>query len=105
MKPVKQYMLRMPDEVAALVRNLHPQIKSSIKFALKMILEDPFCGKSLKEELKGLKSYRVKRYRIIYRISRDGIIEVVTIGPRRHIYEDTFRIISQQKEAKSEGIK
>jgi len=61
-----------------------------------MLAADPHCGKMLREELAGLRSLRVKNMRIIYRLSGKGIVEVVTIGPRRTIYEETFRIISEQ---------
>ena len=53
-------------------------------------------GKSLKDELEGLRSYRISRFRIIYRISANQIIEVVAIGPRQPIYEETYRIIKKE---------
>ena len=60
------------------------------------IQKEPEAGKSLKEELEGLKSYRVGRFRIIYRISTKKIIEIVAIGPRKTIYEETFRMIKKK---------
>jgi mRNA interferase RelE/StbE len=59
-------------------------------------LDDPACGKALKEELDGLRSYRFKRFRIIYRIGSRSI-DILAIGPRRSIYEETFRIISREE--------
>jgi mRNA interferase RelE/StbE len=47
------------------------------------------------EELAGLRSFRVSSFRIIYRIKDIGQIELVAIGPRERIYEDTFRIIQK----------
>jgi len=92
------YLLRVPDEVASLIRGLHPLIKSQIRTALQNILEDPHCGKSLKEELHGMKSYKVKKYRIIYRIvCKNMELEVIAVGPRRNIYEETFKIISKEE--------
>lgn len=91
----KKYSLCVPDAVAELVRCLHPQLKAGIKAALKNILDDPACGKALKDELDGLRSYRFKRFRIIYKIATEGIT-IVAIGPRRYIYEETFRIISRE---------
>jgi mRNA interferase RelE/StbE len=93
------YLLRVPDAIASLIQSLHPQIKSHVKLALKAILEDPHCGKALKEELHGLRSYRVKKYRIIYRIvSQKKEMEIIAIGPRRNIYEETFKIISRSQQ-------
>ena len=95
------YLLRVPDEVVSLIRGLHPLIKSQIRTALQKILEDPHCGKSLKEELHGLRSYRVKKYRIIYRIIRKNMeLEIIAVGPRRNIYEETFKIISKEESKK-----
>lgn len=62
-----------------------------------MILADPHCSKILREELTGLRTFRVKRMRIVYRIAGPQIIEVVVIGPRHKIYEETFRIISRRE--------
>jgi mRNA interferase RelE/StbE len=87
--------LLVPDEVAELVRRLHPQLKAGIKTALRDILDNPACGKALKDELDGLRSYRFKRFRIIYRIATGGI-DIVAIGPRRYIYKETFLIISRE---------
>lgn len=93
----KEHKIRVSDETAGLIKGLHPQIKRRVKSALKMILSDPDIGKSLKDELKGLKSYQVGRFRIIYRLSSRGIVEIVAVGPRRIIYELTYRIIRKEK--------
>jgi mRNA-degrading endonuclease RelE of RelBE toxin-antitoxin system len=60
-----------------------------------MILADPGIGKSLLDELAGLRSLRVGRFRIIYRIAPSHIIEVIAIGPRNSIYEETYRLIKK----------
>jgi hypothetical protein len=60
-------------------------------------LTDPDIGKPLKDEHKGLNSYRVGRFRIIYRLSSKGTIEIVAIGPRRIIYELTYRLVRKEK--------
>jgi transcriptional regulator of heat shock response len=39
---------------------------------------------------------RKKRVRIIYRISKSGVIDIVAIGPRRMIYEENFRLVKRQ---------
>jgi len=98
MTPVEEkFILRVPDDIASVLRKLHPVIKSHIRFGLSRILEKPYCGKALKEKLHGLRSYKIKRYRIIYRINPEKQhIEIVAIGPRRIIYEETFRILSHE---------
>lgn len=94
LSPGRKNTIRIPDDVAELVRHSHPQLKARIKAAFKEILDDPTCGKVLKDEREGLRSYRLTRFRIIYRIGRRSL-EIVAIGPRRFIYEETFRLISK----------
>ena len=91
------YKLKIPDEIADLIKNLHPDLKNRGKAALKAILHDPYSGKALKDELKGLRSFKVRRFRLIYRISSHRIIEIIAIGPRKNIYEETFILISKNK--------
>ena len=88
--------LRVPDGVVALIRGCHPQLKRKIRAGLRHILTEPDSGKSLKEALEGLKSYRISRFRIIYRISSKQIIDIVAIGPRKNIYEETYKIIKKE---------
>jgi mRNA interferase RelE/StbE len=83
--------LRIPDDVAALIRGLHPSIKRKVRAALAAIIDAPENGKALKDELAGLRSYRLGNLRIVYRLAKGRAIEVVAVGPRRHIYEDTYR--------------
>lgn len=94
-KARKQNRLRLPDETADFIGSLHPAIKRKVKAALKTILSDPDAGKSLRDELKGLRSCRVGRFRIIYRNPSKGVIDIVAIGPRKIIYEETYRRVKR----------
>lgn len=89
--------LRVPVPVQALIRHLHPDLKRKVRSALTDILERPECGKSLKGELQSLWSLRVGRHRIIYRPDQAGA-DIVAIGPRRTIYEDTSRRLSRARQ-------
>jgi len=89
--------LRVPDEVAALVRSMHPRLKKKIRASFELILNEPQAGKALKEEFAGLRSFRVGRYRVIYRVSDRKELTIVAVGPRERIYEDTFLLISKLK--------
>ena len=90
-----QHKLYVPDSVASLIRSLHPQLKKKVRASLETILSDPAAGKELQEELIGLRSFRVSRYRVIYRISTGRRIEIVAIGPRERIYEETYRMMQK----------
>jgi mRNA interferase RelE/StbE len=81
--------LRIPDDVARLIRTLHPAIKKKVRAALETIVSAPITGRALKEELAGLRSYRIGKLRIVYPLVGDQTVEVVAIGPRRYIYEET----------------
>ena len=91
-----QLKLRVPVKIVTLIRGCHPKLKRKIRAGLRHIVTEPESGKSLKDELEGLKSYRISRFRIIYRISSKKIIDVVAIGPRKTIYEETYRIIKKE---------
>jgi len=91
----KTYKLRVPDSVADLIRGLHPYLKKKIKSSLKIILSNPEEGKPLRDELAGLKSFRVSRFRIVYRV-RKNVVEIVAIGPRERIYEETFLLLKRE---------
>ena len=93
----KTYKVRVPDHIASLIKGMHPNLKKRIRAALEEILNDPHCGKALKEELGGLRSFRVKRFRIIYKVSSKSEIIIVALGPRKSIYEETFRIIQKRE--------
>ena len=98
-KTLPKHKLRVTDEVAKLVRKMHPDLKKKVKASLKAILSDPNSGKILKDELAGLRTFRVSRFRIIYQCSQDKEVEIVAIGPRESIYEVSFRIINKLKKS------
>lgn len=89
------YKLRVSDEVREMLAGLHPELKRKVKFALKTILSDPQSGKSLKNNLKGLNSFKIGRFRIVYRVATGRIIEIVAIGPRKRIYEETYLLVKK----------
>ncbi len=91
------YRLRVPGEVARLIRSLHPHLKKKLKATLQALLSNPHSGKALKEELAGLRSLRVSRFRIIYRMRGAKQIEIVAVGPRERIYEETFKLIKKEQ--------
>jgi len=95
MKPIL-HTLRMPEEIASLIRGMHPELKKKIKAGLKAIMEGPHTGKILRDELAGLRSMRVSKLRIIYRVSKKEIA-IVAVGPRIRIYDETYRLLQKEK--------
>jgi len=88
--------LQLPADTAFLIRGLHPELKRKVRTALDHILGNPSVGKALKEELAGLRSYRVGRIRIICRSTTGDVVELVALGPRSTIYEETLRLVRKQ---------
>ena len=79
-----------------MVRRLHPDLKRKVRASLAAIARDPHVGKSLRDEFEGLRSLRVGRFHIVYGIAgRDRTVDIVAIGPRARIYEETLRLIDR----------
>ena len=87
------YKLVVPADIRELIRTMHPSVKKKVKSSLKMILSGLHAGEALMDELAGLRGLRVSSFRIIYRIKDPERIELVAMGPRGRIYEQTFRIL------------
>lgn len=95
MAPVP-HRLRVPDDIARLIRGMHPDLKRRTRTSLETILADPSSGKALREQLSGLRSFRVGTFRIVYRVT-GNIVEIVAVGPRERIYEETYRLLRRGK--------
>jgi mRNA interferase RelE/StbE len=93
--------LNVPAEIAGLIRSLNPDLKKKVKSSLRIILNEPGAGKALKDELAGLMSFRVGKFRIIYRVSSGNVIDLVAVGPRVRIYEETYRILRKEMAEKA----
>ncbi len=79
----------IPSHVAEAIRSLHPDLKRSIKSAVRAIASDPECGEPLLRELDGLWKYRVRRFRIVYAIDRKArTIRLMAVGHRQSVYEE-----------------
>jgi len=90
------FKIRFTPEAARLFSKLHPENKKLIKLALYELSQAPYSGQDLQEELSGFKSYRSKKYRILYRVNKDEyIIDVYYIGHRKDVYEQFRRLLNQ----------
>ena len=89
--------LKLTEQTAALIRGLHPEIKKKIRAGIDTIMCNPGAGKPLKQELAGLCSFRVGRFRIIYRVESKKVIALVAVGPRATIYKETYRLLMRDK--------
>ncbi|MBI5582966.1 MAG: type II toxin-antitoxin system RelE/ParE family toxin [Deltaproteobacteria bacterium] len=90
---MKKISVRFTPEAAQCISRLHPNHKRIIREALDELRQDPYAGDDLQDELAEFKSYKPKRFRIIYSVDDDSkIIQVFHVGHRRDVY-DQFRLL------------
>jgi mRNA-degrading endonuclease RelE of RelBE toxin-antitoxin system len=83
------YRLAIAPAVAERIRHLPPDVKRAIKAAIRAIAADPACGTALLRELESCMKYRVRRYRIVYRVDRTArVVAVLAVGHRHTIYDE-----------------
>lgn len=86
---MKPFQPVIPPHVAKVIRSLHPDMKQSIKAAVRAIAADPECGVPLRRKLEGLRKFQVRRFRIVYATDRKtSTIRLMTVGHRQTIYEE-----------------
>ena len=92
---MKDIRLKFTPEAARLLAKLHPESKKLIKEGLTELRQNPYLGDYLQQELSGFKSYKIKRYRILYDINEEeGVIQVYYVGHRRYVYEQFRDLLS-----------
>ena len=92
---MKDIRLTFTPEAAKLLSRLHPESKKLIKAGLTELRQNPYLGDDLQHELSGFKSYKIRRYRILYDINEEeGVIQVYYVGHRRDVYEQFRDLLS-----------
>ena len=92
---MKDIRLTFTPEAAKLLSRLHTESKKLIKAGLTELRQNPYLGDDLQHELSGFKSYKIKRYRILYDINEEeGVIQVYSVGHRRDVYEQFRDLLS-----------
>ncbi len=82
------YQIDVSPEAALAIRKLSPEIKKSVKEALRSLSQDPHLGAPLKGKLEGLWKYRVRRYRVVYDFSKNSkTLRIYAVGHRKGIYD------------------
>ena len=91
-----RYIWRISAVLDKQISHLPPDLKRQVRASLDEILKKPESGKMLSEELEGYRSYRIGRYRLVYKILEDRLV-LEAVGPRRDIYERIILEIGRQK--------
>ena len=93
---MKKAAIKFTPEAARLFTVLPPENKKMIKAGIKVLAQAPDSGGDLQEELSGFKSYKLKRYRVIYKFSEeDNIIRIYYVGHRRDVYEQFHTLLKK----------
>ena len=67
---------------------MHPELRKLLKEGMRYLAENHFAGKALKDEFVGFRSYRIKRYRIVYKVDHsEKAIRIYMLGHRKTIYD------------------
>ena len=82
------YTIHLARSAAKELGKVPEPVRGRIVRALRSLEHDPYIGKALKGELKGLFSLRVWPYRIIYSVMNSQlIVEVIDVGHRQGVYK------------------
>jgi mRNA interferase RelE/StbE len=93
------YRPDIPPHVATLIRHLPPDLKRNVKQALRSLSSKPFSGEPLLRELSGLWKYKVRRFRVIYKVDRTKrVFRIFAVGYRREVYEELAGRLRQARQ-------
>ena len=85
---MSKFVARYTPECSRLISKLLPEIKRLVRSTVDALLTKHEMGTALTGELDGYRSYRVRRYRILYRVNEEAsCLEVYHVGHRRDVYE------------------
>jgi mRNA interferase RelE/StbE len=97
---MKKFGLKFTPESARILSKLHPENKKLIKQALVELGKNPYAGSDLQEELFGFKSFKLKKFRVLYNIDEeDNTIQIYHIGHRKDVYQQFHRLLTELKES------
>ena len=81
------FELRISKRAEKQIKKLKKEYRVEVIDALTEIREDPLLGKPLDRDLNGRFSYRIRTYRIIYRINqKDKVVDILSAGHRDTVY-------------------
>jgi addiction module RelE/StbE family toxin len=77
--------VKLSNQAIKAVEKADPPLKDTIKRAIQEIAANPLIGLPLLGLLKGLRRYRVGKYRIVYRFTEE-VLEIVSVNHRKDAY-------------------
>jgi mRNA interferase RelE/StbE len=87
LRPFRVLLTRTAEAAYAWLSKREPRLYLRVRAVLESLRTNPFQGKALKGRLRGVLSYRVGSYRILYKVERSELVVLVLdIGDPREIY-------------------
>lgn len=94
---MRAWRLAIPPHVAERIRHLAPDLKRSIREAMRAIALEPGRGEPLRRELADYRKFRVRRFRIVYSVDRGArVINIMAVGHRRSVYEEAAAAVRRR---------
>ena len=82
------WKIQYTQKAAKAILKLNPSIRKRIKRGIEELQLKPDIGKQLTGQLKGLRSLRISKYRIIYKKeTADLIVLIIAVGHRKSVYD------------------
>jgi mRNA interferase RelE/StbE len=80
------YQIDIPSSCKKDIKNADTESKKRLKRVITLLMDDPYQGKPLRYELKGIWSIRVGKYRLTYEII-DNIVRLRSFRLRKKVYD------------------
>lgn len=94
---MRKFVARYTPECSRLIAKLPPENIRLVRSTVDALLTKHEMGTALTGELDGYRSYRVRRYRIVYRVNEDdSCLEVYHVGHRCDVYETLRSLLSRK---------
>ncbi|MEN6378613.1 MAG: type II toxin-antitoxin system mRNA interferase toxin, RelE/StbE family [Methanofastidiosum sp.] len=80
------HQIDIPSSCKKDIKNADTESKKRLKKVLTFLMEDPYQGKPLRYELKGMRSIRIGKYRLTYEII-DSIVRLRSFRLRKKVHD------------------
>jgi mRNA interferase RelE/StbE len=81
----KKYEVRFTSRFSKNIRRLSREYQIKVIREINILKTNPYAGKPLRGEWKGVYSLRVGEYRVLYQVKGEEVLLLV-IGHRKHVY-------------------
>ena len=80
-----KYEVRFTPRFSKNIRVLSREDQVKVLREITVLKTDPYAGKPLRGEWKGVYSLRVGAYRVLYQVKEKEVL-LLTVGHRKHVY-------------------